>query len=87
MVVDSCIYPSVWFRAWFSYDGNFRMVRKSKKVATGDICLSDGCGYIPAKQGYKLWTETIQEPKRTVSNLCLFNFHIDLTGCLAQADL
>ncbi|KDN43058.1 hypothetical protein RSAG8_06381, partial [Rhizoctonia solani AG-8 WAC10335] len=55
----------VWFRAWFSYDGNFRMVRKSKKVATGDICLSDGCGYVPAKQGYKLWTETVQEPKRT----------------------
>ncbi|KAF8600559.1 hypothetical protein BDV93DRAFT_428031, partial [Ceratobasidium sp. AG-I] len=36
---------NVWFRAFLSYDGNFRNVRKSKKVDQGDISLSDGNTY------------------------------------------
>ncbi|KAG8723743.1 hypothetical protein FRC09_001950 [Ceratobasidium sp. 395] len=44
-----------WFRAFLSYDGNFRSVRKSKKVDEGDICLSDGKAYVPLKAPYKEW--------------------------------
>ncbi|KEP45061.1 hypothetical protein V565_323500, partial [Rhizoctonia solani 123E] len=56
----------VYFRIWISYDGNFRSVRKSKKVAEGDICLSDGCAYYSFKDAYKLWTESVPQDKRWV---------------------
>jgi hypothetical protein len=58
---------SVWFRSFLSYDGNFRSVRKSKKVDQGDVCLSDGLAYFPAKQEYKEWTEAQSQPQRTVN--------------------
>ncbi|KAF8598062.1 hypothetical protein BDV93DRAFT_451678, partial [Ceratobasidium sp. AG-I] len=56
-----------WFRAYLSYDGNFRSIRKDKKVEAGDLCLSDGKAYFPPKATYKEWTEAQTEPQRTVS--------------------
>lgn len=49
-----------------SYDGNFRSMRKMKKVDDGDICLSDGLAYFPLKAPYKEWTENDTQPQRTV---------------------
>jgi hypothetical protein len=60
---------SEWFRAFVSYDGNFRSVRKNKKVDAGDLCLSDGKAYFPPKEAYKVWTESQTEPQRTVSSI------------------
>jgi hypothetical protein len=59
----------VWFRIFFSYDGNFRSVRKAKKVEEGDLCLSDGSGYFPPKGPYKDWTVQVAQgqPQRAVS--------------------
>ncbi|KDN33713.1 hypothetical protein RSAG8_13193, partial [Rhizoctonia solani AG-8 WAC10335] len=53
-----------WFRLWYSYDGNFRSVRKSKKVDTADIACSDDRAYFVMKEIYKTWTESIPQPKR-----------------------
>ncbi|KDN36644.1 hypothetical protein RSAG8_10686, partial [Rhizoctonia solani AG-8 WAC10335] len=59
-----------YFRIWISYDGNFRSVRKSKKVAQGDICLSDGLAYFSFKDAYKLWTESVPQDKRGDKPAC-----------------
>jgi hypothetical protein len=59
---------SVWFRVFFSYDGNFHSVRKSKKVKEGDLCLSDRLEYFSSKGPYKEWTvrEAQEQPQHTV---------------------
>ncbi|KAG8712930.1 hypothetical protein FRC08_013918 [Ceratobasidium sp. 394] len=61
-----------WFRTFMSYDGNFRSVRKSKKVEEGDLCLSDDLGYFSAKEPYKEWTEQVAQkhPQRTEKPIC-----------------
>ncbi|KAG8735347.1 hypothetical protein FRC10_010690, partial [Ceratobasidium sp. 414] len=46
------------------YDGNFRSVRKSKKVEQGDICLSDGLAYFSRKGPYKEWTAGVAQSER-----------------------
>ncbi|KAG8719736.1 hypothetical protein FRC09_010686 [Ceratobasidium sp. 395] len=60
----------VWFRAFLSYDGNFRSVRKSKKVDEGDICFSDGKAYVPLKAAYKEWVEAQPGQQRTEKPTC-----------------
>ncbi|KDN41565.1 hypothetical protein RSAG8_07366, partial [Rhizoctonia solani AG-8 WAC10335] len=53
-----------WFRLWYSYDGNFRSVRKSKKVDAADVSCSDDLAYFVMKEIYKTWTESIPPSKR-----------------------
>ncbi|KAG8744966.1 hypothetical protein FRC12_014689 [Ceratobasidium sp. 428] len=60
----------VWFRRFVSYDGNFRSVRKGKKVEAGDICLSDGQAYFPPKEEYKEWVEAQKQPQRSEKPAC-----------------
>ncbi|QRV77418.1 hypothetical protein RhiJN_05433 [Ceratobasidium sp. AG-Ba] len=55
----------VWFRAYYSYDGNFRAYRKNKKVDAGDVCFSDGLAYFPPKQEYEEWVKSQPEPKKS----------------------
>ncbi|KAG8779018.1 hypothetical protein FRC12_024685 [Ceratobasidium sp. 428] len=59
-----------WFRAFLSYDGNFRSVRKSKKYEAGDICLSDGKAYVPLKALYKEWVDSQPTQQRTEKPTC-----------------
>ncbi|KAG9075532.1 hypothetical protein FS749_012785 [Ceratobasidium sp. UAMH 11750] len=59
-----------WFQAFVSYDGNFRSVRKSKKVDPDDLCLSDGLAYFPPKASYREWTEAQKGPQRTEKPTC-----------------
>ncbi|CUA78467.1 Phosphatidylinositol 3-kinase VPS34 [Rhizoctonia solani] len=59
-----------WFRLWYSYDGNFRSVRKSKKVDPADIACSDDLAYFVMKEIYKTWTESIPQPKREEKPNC-----------------
>ncbi|KAG8719187.1 hypothetical protein FRC09_011498 [Ceratobasidium sp. 395] len=53
-----------WFRAWYSYDGNFRSYRKQKKVDAGDVCFSDGLAYFPPNELYDNWIRSQPEPKK-----------------------
>ncbi|KAG8772841.1 hypothetical protein FRC12_002868 [Ceratobasidium sp. 428] len=59
-----------WFRAFVSYDGNFRSVRKNKKVNADDICLSDGKAYFAPKEPYKEWVKTQKTPQRSEKPAC-----------------
>ncbi|KAG8696529.1 hypothetical protein FRC09_008410 [Ceratobasidium sp. 395] len=59
-----------WFRAFVSYDGNFRSVRKNKKVDANDICLSDGKAYFAPKGPYKEWVKTQKTPQRSEKPAC-----------------
>ncbi|KAG8776240.1 hypothetical protein FRC12_001015 [Ceratobasidium sp. 428] len=54
-----------WFRAWYSYDGNFRSYRKNKKVDAGDVCFSDGLAYFPPNEEYTEWVKAQPEPKKS----------------------
>ncbi|QRV85335.1 elongator complex protein 1 [Ceratobasidium sp. AG-Ba] len=54
-----------WFRAYFSYDGNFRAYRKNKKVDAGDVCFSDGIAFFPPKEEYEEWIKGHPEPKKS----------------------
>ncbi|KAG8697977.1 hypothetical protein FRC08_006207 [Ceratobasidium sp. 394] len=60
----------VWFRVFVSYDGNFRSIRKSKKVEAGDVCFSGGNAYSPLKGPYKEWAESQKQPQRTEKPAC-----------------
>ncbi|QRV97095.1 hypothetical protein RhiJN_25114 [Ceratobasidium sp. AG-Ba] len=55
----------VYFRAYYSYDGNFRAYRKNKKVDAGDVCFSDGLAYFPPMQEYEEWVKSQPEPKKS----------------------
>ncbi|KAG8750750.1 hypothetical protein FRC11_010091, partial [Ceratobasidium sp. 423] len=57
-------------RLWYSYDGNFRSVRKSKKVDAADVACSDDLAYFVMKEVYKTWTESIPQPKRDEKPVC-----------------
>ncbi|KAG8783905.1 hypothetical protein FRC12_019216, partial [Ceratobasidium sp. 428] len=59
-----------WFRAFVSYDGNFRSVRKNKKVDANDICLSDGKAYFAPKGPYKEWVKAQKTPQRSEKPAC-----------------
>ncbi|KAG8711802.1 hypothetical protein FRC09_020405, partial [Ceratobasidium sp. 395] len=59
-----------WFRAFVSYDGNFRSVRKNKKVDADDICLSDGKAYFAPKGPYKEWVNAQKQPQRSEKPAC-----------------
>ncbi|KAG8704174.1 hypothetical protein FRC09_003713 [Ceratobasidium sp. 395] len=54
-----------WFRAWYSYDGNFRSYRKNKKVDAGDVCFSDGLAYFPPSEIYTEWVKAQPAPKKS----------------------
>ncbi|KAG8780461.1 hypothetical protein FRC12_023010 [Ceratobasidium sp. 428] len=54
-----------WFRAWYSYDGNFQSYRKQKKVDAGDVCFSDGLAYFPPNETYDNWISSQPEPKKS----------------------
>ncbi|KAG8698163.1 hypothetical protein FRC08_006096 [Ceratobasidium sp. 394] len=62
---EVCEGERPWFCGFFSYDGNARSYRKSKKVDAGDVCFSDGDGYFPPKQLYEEWVKSHPEPKRS----------------------
>ncbi|KAG8717632.1 hypothetical protein FRC08_007076 [Ceratobasidium sp. 394] len=53
-----------WFRAWFSYDGNFRSYRKNKKVDGGDIILSNGDAFFPPNEAYEKWISSHPAPQK-----------------------
>ncbi|KAG8745337.1 hypothetical protein FRC11_013123 [Ceratobasidium sp. 423] len=59
-----------WFRLWYSYDGNFWSVQKSKKVDAADVACSDDLAYFVMKEIYKTWTESIPQPKREEKPVC-----------------
>ncbi|QRV94612.1 hypothetical protein RhiJN_22630 [Ceratobasidium sp. AG-Ba] len=59
-----------WFRVHVSYDGNFRSVRKAKKVDSGDLCFSDGKAYFLEKGPYQKWVNEPHAPQRTQKPSC-----------------
>ncbi|KAG8779988.1 hypothetical protein FRC12_023613 [Ceratobasidium sp. 428] len=76
-----------WFRAWYSYDGNFRSYRKNKKVDAGDVCFSDGLAYFPPNEEYTEWVKAQPEPKKAEAKPACDNHKaakdnsVKATGC------
>ncbi|QRW25950.1 Transposase family Tnp2 protein [Rhizoctonia solani] len=61
---DVPLEERMFFMFWFSFDGNFRNLRKAKKVDKDDMCFTDGLMYFVAHGLYQEWlkTEANKEP-------------------------
>ncbi|KAF8673579.1 hypothetical protein RHS04_07631 [Rhizoctonia solani] len=55
---DVPVEERMFFMFWFAFDGNFRNLRKAKKVDKDDMCFTDGLMYFVAHGLYQEWLKT-----------------------------